>query len=65
MYTLNGTEDSHALDSWWQESTGETKGDVEKISRAGVENTRTEMGTSDEVGCGHNMCDPTHIVGVK
>ena len=38
------SESSHVLDSWWQESTGQTKGDMEKISGAGDETTRMELG---------------------
>ena len=40
------------LDSWWQESTGETRGDMEKINGAGDENTGMELGPSHEVGSG-------------
>ena len=59
---------SHALNCWWHESPGETKGDVEKISGAGDTSTRMELGPSDQVGSGQKtlvffgcglMCDPT------
>ena len=38
------SESSHTLDSWWQMSTGETKGDVAKVSGAGDKNTQMEYG---------------------
>ena len=41
-----------ALDTWWQESAGETRGDVETISGAGDENTRMELGPNHEVDSG-------------
>ena len=56
------------MDSWWQGSTGETEGDVEKVSGAGDEDTRMELGASHEVGSGQKtlasfscslMCDLT------
>ena len=57
----------HALDPWWQESEGETQGDVEEISRAGDEGSRVELGPGDEACNGQAtlaffgvglMCDP-------
>ena len=62
------SETSHTLDSWWQMSTGETKGEVAKISGAGDKNSQMEYGQSDKVGTGQKTvtffscsltCDPT------
>ena len=37
-------ESSHAPDSWWHASAGETKGNVANIFRAGDRNIRLELG---------------------
>ena len=42
---------SHALDSWWQESTGQTKGDLEKISGAKFAVDRKHWRSSVAVLC--------------
>ena len=42
------SKSGHALNYWWQESEGETQGDVEEISRAGDEGSRVELGPGDE-----------------
>ena len=62
------SKSGHALDPWWQESEGETQGDVEEISRAGDEGGyRVELGPGDEACNGQAtlaffgvglMCDP-------
>ena len=63
----------YALDHLWQESEGETEGDVEEISRAGDEGSRVELGPGDEA-CNRQatlaffgvglMCDPTRRVSL-
>ena len=45
----NNSESSHALDSWWQDSTRETKGDLEKINREGNKNTWMKLQRTENI----------------
>ena len=62
------SKSGHVLDPWWQESDGETQGDVKEISRAEDEGSRVELGPGDKACNGQAtlaffgvglMCDPT------